>query len=225
MDFDLARVLTYFAAMLFSLTFHEAAHALAAKVQGDDTAERLGRLSLSPLPHIDWVGTVALPLAGMLMSLPFIGWAKPVPVDPRNLRSPVWGNVFVSLAGPGSNLILCVICAALVFVHQLFFLDVVPVGSLFYPLVELLKAMIFVNAILAVFNMIPLPPLDGGALAYILLPRKAAESYEAFVGPYGFIILMFLAFAGGLRWVHAIAMEYVSWVDTGLRLVFGALLS
>jgi len=220
MDIDFARAFMYFAAMLFSLTVHEAAHALAAKMQGDDTAERLGRLTLSPLPHIDWIGTVALPLTGMLLSLPLLGWAKPVPVDPRNLRHPKWGNVIVAFAGPASNLVLCILCAIVGFTHRIFFFEALPQGSVFYPLIELVHAMIFVNAILAVFNMIPLPPLDGGAIAHILLPQRYAEAYEAYVAPYGFMILMLLAFAGGLFWVRVLAIQYVEIVNVAVSILF-----
>lgn len=202
--------MTWFFAMLLSLCFHEAAHALSAKLCGDRTAERLGRLTLNPVAHADLMGTVILPLAGLLAHLPVLGWAKPVPVDERNFRRwPRLSHAFVSFAGPLSNLILCLLCVISLTLYHLLLSEVVVRGSFLYPLVGLIEAMVWVNAILAVFNLIPLPPLDGAAVLQLALPRDLAESYERLVAPYGFMILMVLMITGGLAWIQQVARAYV----------------
>lgn len=211
------KAFTYFLAMLFCLTIHEAAHALVAKWQGDHTAEREGRLTLNPIPHIDLLGTVILPMIGALASMPILGWAKPVPIDPRNFKSP-WGNVLVAAAGPVSNLIFCVVCLfGLGFLQR--FLDSsgadilnsgTATGTFLVPFARLLLAMVWVNAILAVFNLIPLPPLDGAAILEIILPPAWVERYESVVRPYGTVILMVLVISGGLFWVSQVANGFVT---------------
>lgn len=213
MDFFalLPKALTWFLAMLFSLCFHEAAHALSAKMCGDRTAERMGRLTLNPMAHADVVGTIVLPLVGLLAQLPVLGWAKPVPVDERNFRRwPRLSHAFVSFAGPLSNLLICLACVALLMAYQIAGANLVPKGSFFYPLVGLAEAMVWVNAILAVFNMIPLPPLDGAAVLQLILPRDMAENYERVVAPVGYFLLLALMITGGLGWVSQLARSYVA---------------
>ena len=206
----LPKALTWFLAMLFSLCFHEAAHAYSAKICGDKTAERLGRLTLNPFAHADILGTIVLPLVGLLAQLPVIGWAKPVPVDDRNFRRwPRVSHAFVSAAGPLSNLIICLLCVAGLTAYQLFLTTSIPKGSFFYPMVGLMEAMVWVNAILAVFNMIPLPPLDGAAVLQLILPKDMADAYERVVAPVGFFILLALMMSGGLSWVSQVAKAYV----------------
>ena len=207
------RAFTYFLAMLFCLTFHEAAHALVAKMQGDTTAEDQGRLSLNPLVHMDIFGTVLLPIIGALSSMPMIGWAKPVPVNPRNFKS-VWGNVLVAVAGPASNLILCFICVVILTIVKISGISASASSQLFSPILDLLVAMVGVNAILAVFNMIPLPPLDGAAVLEVFLPHEWVRVYEERVAPYGMIILFILAFSGGLFWISALANAYIVLVNS-----------
>ena len=226
MDFlaQLPKALTGFLAMLFSLCFHEAAHAYSAKICGDKTAERLGRLTLNPFAHADLMGTIVLPLVGLLAQLPVLGWAKPVPVDERNFRRwPRLSHAFVSAAGPLSNLIICLLCVAALTLYQLFLANAIPKGSFFYPLIGLLEAMVWINAILAVFNMIPLPPLDGAAVLQLVLPRDMADAYERVVGPVGFFIVLALMMSGGLGWVSQVAREYVMFcgavVEYAVRLV------
>lgn len=229
MDFMalLPQALTVFLAMLFSLSIHEAAHALSAKWCGDRTAERLGRLTINPVAHADLIGTVVLPLAGLLAQLPVLGWAKPVPVDERNFRSaPRLSHAFVSAAGPLSNLLLCLLCVVFLVIYQIYLASSLPRGSFFYPLVELAKAMVHVNAILAVFNLIPLPPLDGAAILQLFLPSDMAEAYEQIVTPYGYLILLFLMVAGALGWVGQLARLYIEFcgalVDQVARLFIGS---
>ena len=206
----LPKALTWFLAMLFSLCFHEAAHAYSAKICGDKTAERLGRLTLNPFAHADILGTIVLPLVGLLAQLPVLGWAKPVPVDERNFRRwPRVSHAFVSAAGPLSNLIICLLCVAGLTAYQLFLTTSIPKGSFFYPMIGLMEAMVWINAILAVFNMIPLPPLDGAAVLQLILPREMAEAYQRAVAPVGFFILLALLMSGGLSWVSQVAKAYV----------------
>lgn len=212
--------------MLFSLCFHEAAHALSAKVCGDKTAERLGRLTLNPIAHADLLGTVILPLAGLLAQLPVLGWAKPVPVDERNFRRwPRVSHAFVSFAGPLSNLILCLVCIVALTIYHLFLGSLVTKGSFLFPLVGLVEAMVWVNAILAVFNMIPLPPLDGAAVLQLVLPRDLADAYERLVAPSGFIILMVLMVTGGLAWIQFVARAYVQLCGSLVETVAGLLMA
>ena len=210
---DIAQALTYFLAMLLALSFHEAAHALVAFIRGDRTAQSMGRLSLNPAAHADMVGTIILPLAGFLMHLPIIGWAKPVPVDERNFKNPVIDGCMVGLAGPASNLILALFSVIFLRVYNLYGQDILPEGSFFYPGIKLLIAFTYVNAILAFFNMIPLPPLDGASLLRVLLPHDLYEKYETLIAPYGFIILLILAMGGGLAWISGMAQFYVRLCD------------
>ena len=166
---------------------HEAAHAWAADHLGDSTARKLGRLSLNPAVHIDPIGTIVFPLIAMASGLPIIGWAKPVPVNIAELREN-WRQKFmlVAAAGPASNLALATAAAMLLRV-----LVVSPtVGSA-------LETMVFVNVLLAVFNMVPIPPLDGGNVLSGLLTGPMAEAFDR-LRPYGFLILYGLMFTGTL---------------------------
>ena len=210
---EIAQALTYFLAMLFALTFHEAAHAYIAHIRGDDTAKREGRLSLNPASHADMVGTIILPLAGFLMHMPIIGWAKPVPVDERNLKNLPLDSFFVAIAGPGSNLIMALLGTIMVRLYYLYGTGMLPADSFFYPLVKLLIAFVFVNATLAIFNLIPLPPLDGAALLRLLLPQEMYDKFESVARPYGFIILLMLAMGGGLVWIGQLSRAVVGICD------------
>lgn len=159
----------FFVPFLFALCFHEFAHGLVAKWRGDDTAERLGRLSLNPFVHADPVGTWILPIAALLFGSPFFfGWAKPVPVNERNLKRPRQDMFWVALAGPASNMLLAVVSAiALGFVFAF-----AQSGGMGEAFIELLKTFILVNLFLAIFNMIPIHPLDGGKVVEPFLPHK-----------------------------------------------------
>lgn len=198
---EIAQALTYFLAMLFALTFHEAAHAFTAHIRGDDTALRQGRLSLNPAVHADMIGTIILPLAGFLMHIPIIGWAKPVPLDERNLKNPTFDAFLVAIAGPISNFVMALVGTLIVHSYYRYGMAAIPQESFFFPLVKLANAFVFVNAALGLFNLIPLPPLDGASLLRVILPRDIYESYESVAGPYGFIILLMLAMGGGLNWI------------------------
>lgn len=214
MELDIARATTYFLAMLISLTVHEAAHAWVAKLCGDDTAEKQGRLTLNPAPHIDPVGTIMLPLMGALFNFGILGWAKPVPVDLRNLENERWDHFKIAAAGPVSNLIFCFLCVLGYVGYHVFIQNEGDKESFFYPLVDLLRAMGFINAILAIFNLLPLPPLDGGTVFSTFLPKEWADKYEAVIAPNGFIILLILLLVGGLHWIGPVAATYVGLMET-----------
>jgi Zn-dependent protease len=214
---DLARLLNYTLAMVLSLSFHEAAHAFVAFLRGDATARSEGRMTLNPLAHIDWFGTILLPLLGALTRLPVIGWAKPVPVDTRNLRNPKWDYVLVAAAGPAANLLLSFGAVVALFLYGVYGSELVPKGSFFYPLTELSEAMVWVNVYLALFNLLPIPPLDGGTVFGALLPDRIAAKYHEIVAPYGTLLLIAIIASGGLHWLPGIAQGFVDAVILGLR--------
>lgn len=179
--------------LILSLSFHEAAHAWSANRLGDPTARMLGRLTLNPLAHIDWIGTVLFPLIAMTTGAPLIGWAKPVPVDMRNLRAPRRDFAIVAAAGPISNLILAA------GVSIVFFL-IYPGGATPFTIGRvgnILEYAIVMNVMLAVFNMIPIPPLDGGNVAIGVLPAPLAALLVQ-LRPWGFLLLYVLLLTGVL---------------------------
>jgi Zn-dependent protease len=170
--------------LLFAITFHEAAHGFVAHRLGDNTAYELGRVSFNPLRHIDPFGTVLLPAMLLLSHSPFLfGYAKPVPVNFRNLRNPRLDMVWVALAGPATNIVLA-LAAALAF-HAL---PLAPAVSAQW-IADNLKNALVINVVLAIFNMMPIPPLDGGRVAVGLLPRPLADPL-ARLEPLGMLILI-----------------------------------
>jgi Zn-dependent protease len=196
--FDFAAVLIAFVVLLFSLTVHEAAHAITADRLGDPTARLLGRVSLNPAVHIDPIGTILFPLIAMFTNVPVLGWAKPVPVNITRLRGH-WKRKYmlIAAAGPASNLVLALIASLL--------LHLVPVSgrveeAALAPLGALLREAVGLNVLLAVFNMVPVPPLDGGNVLAGVLRGPVAETYDR-LRPYGFMILYGLMFTGILTMI------------------------
>jgi Zn-dependent protease len=185
--------------VLLSLTIHEAAHAWTAYRFGDPTAKQLGRLSLNPLVHIDLLGTIILPLIGAISNLPIIGWAKPVPVNISRLRQPRRDFMLVAAAGPASNLVIAMV-AAIAYRILVAGLDssselLSRIGPDF--LARVLAWTVTSNVWLALFNLIPVPPLDGGNVLAGLLPPPAARFLLGLM-PFGFIILYVLMLSGAL---------------------------
>lgn len=193
--------------MLLAITLHEVAHGWVARLFGDRTAELLGRLSLNPLRHVDPVGTVLVPLVLLAIGLPVIGWAKPVPVATGALRSPRRAMVLISLAGPAANLVMagawCAVLAVVVQVHA------APVVSGW--VIYMAQAGIRGNVILGLFNLIPIPPLDGGRVLAGLLPPQLGARFER-IEPVGFLIVVGLSALGMFGWMFDPAMHVVGHV-------------
>lgn len=208
---DILTIVVSLFVLLFAITIHEASHGWAAHRLGDPTAYALGRVSLNPVVHIDPLGTVILPVLLVLIGAPAFGWAKPVPVNPYNLRDPRKDNLWISFAGPAANLIAA--AAALIGIlvlkalhpaltqfyrSYLVYRQGFPRG--FYPL-EGLGLILFygvlVNTYLVVFNLIPVPPLDGSGILAGLLSPQGAQRYER-IRPYGFLIVVVLVYLGFL---------------------------
>jgi len=171
--------------LLFSVIVHEVAHGYVALRNGDPTAKMLGRLTLNPVPHIDPVGTILLPALLLMSGAGIIfGWAKPVPVNPLNFRNYRWGEISVSAAGPLSNLALAVLFSYL--------LQLAPMNL---GLTQMALWGVKINIFLALFNLIPIPPLDGSHIVSTLLPRDLARMY-AYLEPVGFILILVLFYTG-----------------------------
>ena len=191
-------------AFLFAISVHESAHAWMANRRGDPTARMLGRITLNPIKHIDPVGTLLLPAVAMYFHAPVIGWAKPTPVDPRNFKNPVLDDILTSVVGPISNFVVAVgavLALALVKLVSPLGNQIVSQGfatdtdSFVLPLCLLMYEVMVINVVLGVFNLIPVPPLDGSHVVRHLLPAGALKIYDT-VGMFGLFILVF--WGGGL---------------------------
>jgi Zn-dependent protease len=187
-DLDLPYLIIGLLVLIFSLSVHEAAHAWSASQLGDDTAKRLGRVTLNPVVHVDPIGTLLLPLIAMVSGAPLIGWAKPTPVNTRNLRQPRRDSILVTVAGPMSNMLIALAASAASRAGA-------GAGGEWVSL--FLTQALILNVLLAVFNMLPLPPLDGGQILMALLPPRIA-SQLGFLYQYGFLILLGLLVSGVL---------------------------
>jgi Zn-dependent protease len=183
-SFPLYAASTWILPVVIAITFHEAAHGFVAHYFGDDTAFRLGRVSLNPFKHIDPFGTLVLPAVLLFSGSPFLfGYAKPVPVNFRGLRQPRRDMVFVAAAGPATNIVLATIAAA-----SFHLIGLVPADAAPWIAANLKNALV-INVVLAIFNLIPLPPLDGGRIAVGLLPNALAIPLSR-LEPYGMLILI-----------------------------------
>ena len=191
-------VLIYALPVLFAITLHEAAHGYAARHFGDNTAWMMGRVTLNPVPHIDWLGTLVMPLALYFATsgAMLFGYAKPVPVRFDRLDSPKRDMIWVALAGPGINLVQALLWGVLLYV-------LVGVGLQERFFLEMCRAGMLANVVMFAFNLFPLPPLDGGRIVVGLLPWRQALMFSR-IEPYGFFIVMALVLMGVLSawWMH-----------------------
>lgn len=191
--------------VLFAITLHEAAHGWVASLFGDHTARMMGRVTLNPIKHIDPIGTILVPVVLLLMPGGLIfGWAKPVPINFNALRSPKQDMIWVALAGPAAN-ILMTLCWLLIITFA---------TNLNMPaLAQMAAAGIFINLILAVFNLLPIPPLDGSRVVSALLPRPLAYKYNQ-LEQYGLYIILALMFLGGFEMiVWPIVVQCINWLS------------
>jgi len=208
---DFQTLLIYIIPLLFAITLHEAAHGWVASKLGDHTARMMGRVTLDPTKHIDPIGTIAIPLVLLLSSSGFIfGWAKPVPINFNALRSGKNGMIWVALAGPGANMFMA-ICWL--------FVMIVSIKMNIAVLIEMGRVGILVNCVLAVFNLLPIPPLDGSRVISALLPNRLAYQYNQ-LEQYGLYILLGLMFLGGFNYLVRPWVEFIlGWFQYALVLL------
>ena len=189
---DFQTLLIYIIPLLFAITLHEAAHGWIASKLGDHTARMMGRVTLDPTKHIDPIGTIVIPLVLLLSSSGFIfGWAKPVPINFNALRNGKNGMIWVALAGPGANIVMAVCWL---------FIMIIAINMNIAVLIEMGRIGILVNCVLAVFNLLPIPPLDGSRVISALLPNRLAYQYNQ-LEQYGLYILLGLMFLGGFNYL------------------------
>ena len=203
------KVLIWAVPVLFSIVVHEVAHGWMANKLGDDTAKRMGRLTLNPISHIDPLGTIILPLIMIIMGGPVFGWAKPVPFNPYNFRKnidPKTGAMWVAAAGPGSNLILAFMATFVFVATHKFFSNISP--ALFLSITQLMNALLIINLVLASLNLIPIPPLDGSKILFRFLPPSYEVPFRK-LERYGFLILILLVFTGAFSKIISVPMEFL----------------
>jgi Zn-dependent protease len=190
------RIAIWILPVIFAITVHEVAHGWVAKKYGDNTASMQGRLTLNPVKHIDILGTIIIPGLLLISFTGFIfGWAKPVPVDPRNFKNPKSDMAFVALAGPVSNLLMAIAWALITRLGVIIDIEVISL-----PLIYSGVAGISINLVLALINLIPIPPLDGSRIITGILPNKLAYQYNRFER-FGFLFLLALLWSGGLGYL------------------------
>ncbi|MES2436492.1 MAG: site-2 protease family protein [Patescibacteria group bacterium] len=198
-------IIIYIIIVLMSVVIHEVAHGYAADVQGDPTAKYEGRLTLNPLKHLDPIGSVLVPIVTSIAGFPF-GWAKPVPYNPYNLRNQRWGELFVALAGPLSNILIALFFV--VFIR-------LEIGNIVF--MSLAQQIIIVNLGLALFNMIPIPPLDGSKVLFAFLPFKWMHIRRQ-LEQYSMILILILILVPTFGNILGSAILYLTQVLTGLNL-------
>lgn len=203
-------ICVYAIPLIFAITLHESAHGWAAGRLGDPTATMLGRVTINPIPHIDPIGTIAVPGALLLMSALtgggglLFGWAKPVPINPRYFRNPLKAMTITAAAGPLSNLLQMIFWALLL-------KALAAVGFYDKFVISVCAAGISVNLMLMAFNLIPIPPLDGGRIVRGLLPRQAGMAFDK-IESYGFMILLVLMVGGGLSFFVRPFLMFGQWI-------------
>lgn len=203
-------ICVYAIPLIFAITLHESAHGWAAGRLGDPTATMLGRVTINPIPHIDPIGTIAVPGALLLMSALtgggglLFGWAKPVPINPRYFRNPLKAMTITAAGGPLSNLLQMIFWALLL-------KALAAVGFYDKFVISVCAAGISVNLMLMAFNLIPIPPLDGGRIVRGLLPRQAGMAFDK-IEPYGFMILLVLMVGGGLSFFVRPFLMFGQWI-------------
>ena len=189
-------------AFVFAISVHESAHAWMANLRGDPTARMLGRITLNPIKHIDPVGTILLPLVAVFSHIPMLGWAKPTPVDPRNFRNPVLDDILTSVVGPISNFVVAGVATVFLIiikvtsptgrmvVDQIVGPDPLQSQSVLVPFCVLFYKLMVINLLLAVFNLIPVPPLDGSHVLRHFLPEPVRRVYDM-IGIFGLLVLVY----------------------------------
>ena len=206
-------IIIQFGVVLFAISIHESAHAWMADKFGDPTAKNQGRITLNPIAHIDLIGTIIFPLLLAIAGGPVFGWAKPVMVNPYNLRNPRRANIFISAAGPGSNVISAFAGIVLFLILKNMGVFKGSVGSGIEILLYIFFFFIIINIYLAIFNLIPIPPLDGSGILDGVLKGEALYQYQK-IKPYGFIILLIIIYIGVL---DVIAHPIISFILNILR--------
>jgi len=216
------RILIWAVPVLFSIVVHEVSHGWMANRLGDDTAKRMGRLTLNPIPHIDLMGTIILPLIMIIAKGPVFGWAKPVPFNPYNFNrnvNPRSGAMWVALAGPLSNLIIALISSFLLVAAVKYF-SVLP-RILFFSITQFAQALFYINLLLASLNLIPIPPLDGSKILMRFLPNTYLFYFQK-MERYGFIILLLLLATGALGNLISVPVDFLSHIFLSIpRFLFG----
>jgi Zn-dependent protease len=204
----------WFGCLVVAVILHEISHGVAALSFGDRTAKEAGRLTLNPIPHIDPLGSIIMPAMGAIVGIPVIAWAKPVPVNPSRLRHPRRDMLYVSLAGPATNFLLMIIAAlaaraAYHSVDPVNYIDQLPLG------IQILFSFALVNLFLGLFNLLPIPPLDGSSLIERVLPEVWLPHWYRF-RPYGFLVLFLLVFSTGV--ISEFLEPFETWL---IQFVFG----